>query len=156
MNNKKNINNQDIEKLNALYKKMFAGLSLLKWSKNHTCGRGWQNALDLCGAMIKSSAKKHHENNPAVKYMDELHAKCKKNWSRTIMTSDNRDSTPGQSPEQLKKMAHVGTNMLNSATTEMEKIFGKYNERTLEQEKSAKFTEIQKKFLIAQFKQNTL
>ncbi len=152
-NTQKNIDKKDIDTLNALYKKMFAGLSLLKWSKQNSCGRGWQNAMDICGAMIGVMKKKHHENNPVIKHIDELHNKCKKNWSRTIMTHSDRDNVPTDNPEKLSQMARVGANLFNSATREIEKICAKYNLRTAEKEQSAKHNKIKSEFLIAQFKQ---
>ena len=152
-NTQKNIDKKDIDTLNALYKKMFAGLSVIKWAKQHSCGRGWQNAIKLCGAILDAAQKKHNKNNPAVEYMMNLHNKCKKSWSRTIMTHDNRDKTIDKSPEELKHMARIGINMVNNATKGIEEYFNKYNLRVKEQEKTTQLNQIKKRFLITQMKQ---
>ena len=124
----KRIKPHDRAELVNAYLQLFSGFSWVNWTNGHSLGRAWQTAITQCGAFCESKNKK----NPAAKYLNAAYNGHKKYWSQIIMTHKNRENTINQKDEHIKKLREHGMRMIRQAMDKINLILARYNEYTLE------------------------
>ncbi|MBQ2017596.1 MAG: hypothetical protein II208_03680, partial [Alphaproteobacteria bacterium] len=124
----KRIKPHDRAELVNAYLQLFSGFSWVNWTNGHSLGRAWQTTITQCGAFCESKNKK----NPAAKYLNAAYNGHKKYWSQIIMTHKNRENTINQKDEHIKKLREHGMRMIRQAMDKINLILARYNEYTLE------------------------
>lgn len=139
---KQNVDDKTRNKLVQEYRKLFLGLAMAKWTRKHSWGVAWQNAIGVCGALIMVAKQKMTPNNHAVQYMENIHQAYKKYWAKTAMTHPERDTKTKMGDKALKQMHDYAIKNINNATNSIMEILARYNER--EQEKVIERDTLQK------------
>ena len=117
-------------KLKKMYMKMYFSLALTLWANGKTLGTAWQTALTQMESFIKS---KGGANNPAIAYLQQVHAAHRTKWSRVIMTSKNRDMKLPKNPELIKKIREFAAKNMRDGIGQMNQIIKSHQPK--EQEK---------------------
>lgn len=130
---KQNVDDKTRNKLVQEYRKLFLGLAMAKWTRKHSWGMAWQNAIGVCGALIMVAKQKMTPNNHAVQYMENVHQAYKKYWAKTAMTHPERDTKTKMNDKALKQMHDYAIKNINNAMNSIMEILARYNEREQEQ-----------------------